>query len=191
MAALELNGSAAPAGRVREAVAVFDDPDCLDGAVTELQQCGFNRADISIADAPRAAKLGFTYNDAQEIEDDPKVPRTVFVSKASIGDAEGVLIGVAAYIGAMVAAGFAASSGAGMPVTILAVTLAAALTGTVGLYLRGSVHRRYIGNLGEQVRHGGIVLWVNLHSPEQEQYAVDILKRCSAKRVHVHELPVV
>ena len=191
MVALELSGSTAPAGRVREAVAVFDDPDRLDQAVTELQQAGFNRADLSIADGTRCRKLGIPYTDAREIEDDPRVPRTVFVSKASIGDAEGVLIGVAVYLGAVVAAGVAAASGIGMFGTILTVALTAALTGAVGLYLRGSVHRRYVGAVSHQARHGGIVLWVNLHSPEQERCAVQILNKCSAKRVHVHEVPAI
>ncbi|WP_431860686.1 hypothetical protein [Azospirillum sp.] len=189
MAALDMSGSTAPAGRVREAVAVFDDPDRLDGAVAELQQCGFNRADLSIADGERCRTLGIAYTDAREIEDNPKVPRTVFISKASVGDAEGVLIGGAVYLGAVVAAGVAAASGVGITGTIAVVTVAAALTGAVGLYLRGSVHRRYVGTIHEQVRHGGIVLWVNLHSPEQEQCALGILNRCAAKRVHVHEVP--
>ena len=189
MIALDLSGSAAPAGRVREAVAVFDDPDRLDNAVSELQQCGFSRADLSIADRGRARKLGLS--EAQELEDDPRVPRTVFVSKASIGDAEGVLIGGAVYLGAVVAAGFAASSGASMSTIVLAVALSGGLTGLVGLYLRGRVHRRYIASMRDQIRHGGIVLWVNLHSPEQERNAVAILKQCSAKRIHVHEVPIV
>lgn len=189
MVALEMRGAAAPAAQMREAVAVFDDPDRLDGAVAELQQCGFNRADLSIADGERCRRLGIAYADAQEIEDDPTVPRTVFVSKASVGDAEGVLIGGAVYLGAVVAAGVAAASGMGIAGTLLVVTLTAALTGAVGLYLRGSVHRRYVGAIRDQVRHGGIVLWVNLHSPEQEQCALSVLGRCSAKRVHVHEVP--
>lgn len=191
MAALEMTDPTVPAGRMWEAVAVFDDPDCLDGAVAELQQHGFNRADISIADGVRAMKLGLRYDDAQEIEDDPKAPRTVFVSKASLGDAEGVLIGGAVYLGAVVAAGVAASSGASMTGIILAVAITGGLTGLVGLYLRGSLDRRYKQSMREQVRHGGIVLWVNVHSPDQEQAALDILKKCSAKRVHVHEVPVV
>ena len=190
MIALDLSGPTASAGRMREAVAVFGDPDCLDGAVAELQQYGFNRADLSIADGARCRQLGIAYDDARTIEDDPKVPRTVFVSKASVGDAEGVLIGGAVYLGAVVAAGVAASSGVGVVGTILIVAIAAALTGAVGLYLRGSVHRRYVGAIRDQVRHGGIVLWVNLHSPEQERAALEILNRCSATRVHVHEVPV-
>jgi len=191
MVALEMSGSTAPAGRVREAVAVFDDPEGLDSAVAELQQCGFNRADLSIADGTQCRKLGIAYEDAREIEDNPKVPRTVFVSKASVGDAEGVLIGGAVYLGAVIAAGVAAASGAGMVGTILAVAITAALTGAVGLYLRGSVHRRYVGAIHEQVRHGGIVLWVNLHTPEQEQCAMKTLNKHAAKRVHVHEVPVI
>lgn len=191
MVALELSGSTAPAGLVREAVAVFDDPDCLDSAVAELQQCGFNRADLSIADGVRCARQGIAYEDAREIEDNPKIPRTVFVSKASIGDAEGVLIGGSVYLGAVVAAGFAAAAGAGMTGIILSVAIAGAVTGAIGLYLRGSLHRRYDGALRDQVRHGGIVLWVNLHSPRHEECAMEVLKKCSAKRVHVHEVPVI
>ena len=190
MVALEKSDFEAPVGRVREAVAVFDDPDCLDGAIGELQQCGFNRADISIADAARAEKLGRRYADASEIEDDPRAPRMVFVSKASLGDAEGVIVGGAVYLGAVIAAGVAAASGVGMVGIIVAVALAAALAGLVGYYAMMRIDRRYSSAMREQVRRGGIVLWVNLHSRERETCALDVLSRCSAKRVHVHEVPV-
>lgn len=191
MVALERDDSAFATGRVREVVAVFDDPDCLDGAVADLQSSGFNRADLSIASGERAllAKLGRSCSDVREIEDDPAVPRTVFVSKASLGDAEGVLIGVAVYVGAVVAAAIAAEAGAGMWGIILAVAITAAITGLIGAFLVMRLDRRYRADIREQVQRGGFVLWVNLHSPEQEQRALQVLESCNAKRIHVHEVP--
>lgn len=194
MASLDVSDSGAhrPAARLREAVAVFDDPDCLDGAVSELQQRGFSRADLStVCDARTLeAKLGRACDDVQEIEDDPRVPRSVFVSKASVGDAEGALVGVAVYIGAILAAGTTAAAGAGMVTIVVAVAITAAIFGAIGYALMQRLDRRYTETLQAQMKRGGIVLWVNLHSENQEREALQVLSACSAKRIHVHEVPV-
>jgi len=194
MASLEQSASGAsrPAAQLREAVAVFDDPDCLDGAISELQQHGFSRSDLSTVCNARMleAKLGRACTDVREIEDDPQVPRSVFVSKASIGDAEGALVGVAVYIGAIVAAGATAAAGASMVTIVIAVAITAAITGVIGYVLMQRLDRRYSEALQAQMKRGGIVLWVNLHSEEQEREALQVLSACSAKRIHVHEVPV-
>ncbi len=194
MATLDSNLSGPGAGSrggLREVVAVFDDPDALDGAISELQQHGFGRADLSTVGNARIleAKLGRTCTDVGEIEDDPAVPRSVFVSKASVGDAEGALVGMAVYIGAVVAAGATAAAGASMLAIVLAVAIAAAITGVIGYTMMLRLDRRYAEAIQAQASRGGFVLWVNLHSEEQERDALRVLSTCAPRRVHVHELP--
>ncbi|MCW2239692.1 hypothetical protein [Azospirillum canadense] len=176
----------------REVVAVFDDPDCLDGAISELQQHGFGRADLSTVCNARMleAELGHVCTDVREIEDNPSAPRSVFVSKASIGDAEGALVGVAVYIGAIAAAGMTAAAGASMMAVVVAVAIGTAITGGAGYALMKRLDRRYNASIQEQLERGGLILWVHLHSEEQERDALKILSSCSAKRLHVHEVPI-
>lgn len=176
--------------RLREVVAVFDDADCLDGAVTELQQSGFNRMDLSVAGDLKSYedRLGHPLEDVGEIEDSPEAPRAVHVSKASIGDAEGVLVGAAVYIGAVLAAAIAAAAGASLAWIVVAVAVVGALAGLAGGWMAWRLDRRYRQAWMEQARHGGLVLWVNLHSGDEERRALDVLAKCRAKRIHVHEV---
>ena len=181
------------AGMVREVVGVFDDQEHLQAAVDELQANGFDRADIStVADFHRVEQaLGRVYADVREIEDDGAIPRTVYVSKTSLGDAEGVLIGLAVYVPTIVVAAALAARGAGNQSIVWAVLIVGALGGIVGWMISRWLDRRYLHGIREQLSHGGIVLWVGVHNVDQERRAADILGRCHARDVHAHELPLV
>lgn len=181
------------AGTVREVVGVFDDQEHLQAAVDELQQNGFNRADMStVADLGAVERaVGHTYSDVKEIEDDGAAPRAVYVSKTSLGDAEGVLIGLAVYVPTVAVAGALAARGAGDQAVLWGVLLAGALGGIIGWMVSRWLDRRYLRGIHSQLSHGGIVLWVGIHSVEQEQRATDVLARSGARDVHAHELPLV
>jgi hypothetical protein len=88
---------------IREAVGVFHTAPEMEAAIEELEEHGFDRAEISLLASEETVreKLGHRFYDAKSLEDDPKVPRTAFVSTESIGDAEGALIGGLMYVGAL------------------------------------------------------------------------------------------
>jgi len=65
---------------------------------------------------------------------------------------------------------------------------AGALIGTVLAQLVGD---RHAGHIEEQLRHGGLLLWVRTRDADHEKRATDILKKHSAHDVHTHELPEV
>ena len=98
--------SAERVGTVREVVGVFNDQDHMQIAVDELQARGFNRANLMTAADSRTMQraTGHGYIDVRDIEDDGEVPRAIYVSKRSLGNAEGVLIGVAIYVPTCIAA---------------------------------------------------------------------------------------
>jgi hypothetical protein len=181
------------AGTVREVVGVFDDQEHLQAAVDELQESGFDRHDMStVADLRTVEQaLGRVYADVREIEDASDIPRTVYVSKTSLGDAEGVLIGVAVYIPTLVVAAALAARGAADQTIVWAVLVAGALGGLLGWMFARALDRRYLRRVHEQIGHGGIVLWIAVQSAEQERRAAEILARCRARDVHAHELPLV
>ncbi len=181
------------AGTVREVVGLFDDQEHLQAAVDELQASGFDRADIStIADAPTVERaLGRVYADVREIADDGTIPRKLYVSRTSLGDAEGVLIGLAVYVPTVIVAAALAANGMADEAILWGVLFAGAVGGILGYWIARRLDRRYVRRIHEQLGHGGIVLWTAVHAPEQERRAAEIFARLGARDVHAHELPIV
>ena len=177
-------------GNVREAVAVFEDTQALQGAIDELLESGFDRASLSLlADEKTVeSKLGHAYEKVEELEDDPNVPTTSYVSIETVGDAEGGLIGVPLYVAAGIAAGAAAASGGSLVVTALAALVAGGAGATVGAVLAGMLGEHHAEYLSEQLKHGGLLLWVNTPNAAHEDRAKQILEKHSAHDVHVHSI---
>ncbi len=171
---------------IREAVGVFKSAETLLEAIDELTSSGFDRAELSLLASEHAVeeKLGHKYRKVAELEDDTTVPRTCYVSTESIGEAEGALIGGLVYVGA--AGGAILASGGTLAALIASVALGAGAYGLVGVGLAklvGDHHARY---LEEQLKHGGLLLWVRTWSVADEKRAVEILAKHSGQDVHVH-----
>jgi len=180
-----------PAGRVREAVGIFDSPEALQAAIDDLALAGFAQHELSLmaGDDTLRDRLGHVYRDIQDAKDDPQAPRQAIVAPEDVGDAKGAAIGIPAYIGAVVAAGAVAASGG----TILAAVLASAAAGGGGGVL-GGILANWIGqqreeSLRQHMDKGGLLLWVNLRDGTREQLARDILSRHTAHPVEVHTIP--
>jgi hypothetical protein len=176
---------------VREAVGVFRSAENLQAAIDDLLQSGFHRAELSLLASEHAVeeKLGHRYRKVSSFADDPLIPRAAYISPEAIGGAEGGLIGVLMYVGAVAAAGAIVASGG----TLTAVIIGAALTGGAGGLL-GSILAKWVGedhahHLQQQVDHGGLLLWVRTWTPVDEERAISILKRHSGEQAHVHALP--
>ena len=185
------NEASASTVTIREAVGVFQDWSSLQAAVDELQASGFDRSEISLLAGERAVeeKLGHVYQKVQELEDDPRVPRTAFVGRDSILEGRVGIIGGLAYIGAIATIGAVVASGG----TVVAAVLGAVAAGGGG-GLIGSVASRLIGRdradqIEAQLGKGGLLLWVKIRDGDHEQRAMEILTKHSADDVHVHEIP--
>src|SRR5688500_6154039 len=172
---------------IREAVGVFHSAEQLQAAIDELLQSGFHRAELSLLASERAVdqELGHRYREVSRLADDPVIPRAGYVSPEAIGGAEGGLIGVLMYVGAVAAAGAIVASGG----TLTAVIVGAALTGGAGGLL-GSILAKWVGedhahHLQQQVDHGGLLLWVRTWTPAHEERAISILKKHSGEQVHI------
>jgi hypothetical protein len=179
-----------PTATIREAVGVFHDPDMLQEAIDELLSSGFDRAELSLLAGEHAIeeKLHHRYRKVAELEDDPRVPRTAYISLESIGDAEGGLIGGLMYIGAVVAGGAVVASGGTLAGAFLAAAMAGGAGGLFGSALAKLIDYHHADYLRGQLDKGGLVLWVHVRDPEHEQRAKRILERHSGEDVHVHDL---
>lgn len=168
---------------IREVVAVFDDAEDLERAVFELETHGFDRAAFSLLATEHAVKekLGREYQRVEEMEDRPDAPRETFFSRVSRIEAEAGIVVALASFGGLAAAGIAASA-ITIPVLIAAGTGAA-----IGAVFSSSLHRHHAQRLEEQLSRGGLLLWISVRGPEQEQKALEILRAHPAHDVHVHE----
>jgi hypothetical protein len=173
---------------VREVVGVFDDADTLQGAIDELMSSGFDRAEISLLASEEAVdeKLGHKYRKVTELEDDSDVPRTHYVSIESIGAAEGAVISSLVYVGAAAAISAIFASGGTLGSVIAGATLVGGAGGLVGAALAKMIGRHHAEYLEEQLRHGGLLLWVRTWDAAREKKATEILKRHSGRDVHAH-----
>jgi hypothetical protein len=174
--------------KVREAVAVFDDVSSLESAVDELRSAGFAQADISLLAADDAVerKLGHMYQRVEELEDEPRAPRTAFVSTKKLGEREDRLVGSLTVLPTVLAAGTVVASAGAVAAAIVGTALAGALLGTVFTHWMDQRHADWLQG---QLDRGGILLWVRTPDEAAERKALAILTRYSAHDIHLHEIP--
>lgn len=175
---------------IREAVGVFTAADKMEAAIEDLGEHGFDRAEISLLASEDAVKekLGHRFRDTRSLEDDPKAPRTEFFSTEALGDAEGALIGGLMYAGALAAAGITVASGGAFGALLAATIGGGASGGLIGGVLAGMLGEDHAKKIEEQLKHGGLLVWVRTPTPGDEERAVDVLKRNGAQDVHVHDI---
>lgn len=171
---------------------MFADSASLEAAADALLSGGFDRAALSLLAAAPAviAKLGHRYEQVGELEDDPAVPRAAFVSRESLGDAEGGLIGGLAYVGAVAAAGAIVASGGAVVGALIGAALAGGAGGLVGSVFAEILDHAHSERLAHHLDHGGLILWVRTRNAAEERAAMRILGAHAARDVHIHDLPV-
>ncbi|MFQ5772887.1 MAG: hypothetical protein ACE5GS_00065 [Kiloniellaceae bacterium] len=176
---------------VREAVGVFHDEASLQNAVDELLIAGFDRSSLSLLASSHAVeeKLGHRYDKVAELEDDLSVPRTAYVGKDSRTEGKSAIISGLAYVGAIGTVGAIVASGGTVGLAILGAAAAGGVGGLVGAALARFMDRHHAHHLQDQLDRGGLLLWVATHDREHEARAGEILRRCAAEDVHVHDLP--
>lgn len=172
----------------REAVAVFETAQALQDAIDELLSSGFHRAELSLlaSEADIISKLGHKYRKPSELEGDPSVPRSAYVSTEAIGDGQGAVIGALMYVGAGVLMGPVAAAGGTIAAMASAALLGGGAGGLIGTWLADLLGDQHAQRIKEQLDHGGLLLWVRTWDTEQESRAVRILERHSGRDVHVH-----
>jgi hypothetical protein len=178
--------------QTREAVGVFADAGAMQLAINDLLSSGFDRAELSLLAAEETVneKLGHKYKKVAEIEDDATVPRTRYISQEAISEGEYVFTGGLVLLGTLGAVGTIVASGGALAAAITGAVLGGGTWGLLGELLArfiGVQHARYIE---EQLKHGGLLLWVRCLNSEREKSAMEILSRHSGHDVHVHALPV-
>jgi hypothetical protein len=179
--------------KVREVAGVFHAYEALDAAADELLQAGFDRADIDIMGDLRVVRrrLGDTYVAPEELADLAIVPRRPYRTPEDVAVAVSVIAGTLAAAGGMaVALGVLISGGRAALAIGAAVVAALAVGGLVASLAARRFGRKPPAGMEWLVPERGIIVWVRVRSPEQEEMAQDILRRNGAEAVRVHEIEI-
>ncbi len=173
---------------VPEAVGVFDSFESLQAAIYDLRMAGFSRFDISLLGSEKEMKekLGSAYWKASDLEDNPNAPRAAFVSEEAIGELEGAVAGGFFFLGSYIAMAAMLTPLSTLAASIAAIAIGGSPAAVIGALLArriGQHHKDYYEN---QIRNGGILVWVRIPDSEKEDLAMKILKGHSGKDVHVH-----
>jgi hypothetical protein len=177
--------------KVREVTGVFHSRKRLDSAANELLLAGFDRGDIdvlgSLTEIPK--RLGPVYVAAEELPDIKRAPRRPLLVRDDITVAN---IVVASLVGAIcgVAAAYMVLASGNSDAAAALIALLVGLAGAAIAFLVMTRIFRKEESLSELAARRGLVLWVRVHSPEQEDRAQEILLSHGGEAVRVHEIEI-
>ncbi len=178
---------------MREVTGVFHSYEALDAAVEALLVVGFDRAEIDrMASIDKVReKIGNVIVASEELADVPLVPRQPVVLASDIGATYALVGGVAACAAGVGTALAAAASDMTVVTGVVAGLVAAVVAGGVGVIgANRIVNREKVAGLDWYMTDRGIVLWVRVQSPEQEDAALTILSDHGAIAARVHEIEI-
>lgn len=175
--------------RIREAVGVFYDPDILESAVKQLEISGFDRSAISVLATDKHAQdqIACLYRTIREVENSDSTPRKACASRDSRIEGETVAVDLPLYIGGLAGAASVAAVGGALAFSVATAILGGAVGASLGAILAGTIAQRNAANVQEQLRQGGLILWVATPNAGAERRAMDILSKLGAHDAHIHE----
>jgi hypothetical protein len=179
--------------KVREVTGIFHSRDALDAAAYELVLTGFDRADIdvlaSLDEVPK--RLGPVYVASAELADVKQAPRQPFVGRDDVTAVNAVTAGTVGAVASAATAYFALIGGGSGTAAGTAAVLVGLLAAAIAFLLTVRVFRREEREgLDALMAHRGLILWVRVRSPEQENIAQEILRAHGARAVRVHEIEI-
>ncbi len=170
----------------KEAVGIFQNQQDMDEAIADLEAAMFPRHNISVigSKARMEERFGSETLSPELLEDNPRAPKDASIRPEEKTIASTVIVGVPAFFGGCAAALMV------NPATSLVLVTAVVFGSVVGAAIGGSVLfgiKTYLDNrVQEQIKEGGLVLWVKTFKPEQERQAKAIMKDHGAQDVHFH-----
>jgi hypothetical protein len=171
---------------IREAVAVFDDAESLETAVSDLQSNGIDRSDLSVL--AHASLAESRSGDLSIVGEDSTTMREPVVSDTDLRQGRILGTSLAATVAGLAAAGVTVATGGVAAAAIAAAAVAAGGVGAAGTLVGRTVADDQESFLDVQLAHGGVLLWVRIRDANAEQRAIEVLRRYSP-HVHVHDLP--
>jgi len=176
---------------IREAVGIFVDAETLQRAIGELQDAGFESAELGLVagDFSVRHKLRQLFSEINKHADDPHAPRTAFVARESVGDTPRALLGGALAVSAVVAGGAVVASAGVLGGAIALAAAGGVAVGGMGAILAGLIGQSDAEFLEEQVGEGHLLLFVRTRDADRERRAKAILDKHAAHDARIYSVP--
>jgi hypothetical protein len=161
----------------------------LRAAIDALEIEAFSRQDISVLGSAGEMRGAYdtAYRDPRAIEDDPNAPRGSYVMPEEQSLAEACLVG-AGIILAVYFMGPLMGAQLDTVGSVIMLLLFALIGGGIGYGAALLLRRIRRQRKKDQLRKGGLLLWVNTPTRRHERQACDILSRHGAQDVHINEV---
>jgi hypothetical protein len=160
----------------RAVVGIFHDRDQLEQGIEQLQSFGINGAQISLLTTRADVEAALEGEHLDAPEEAQKRP----VDRSELGNLQGLVGSIPAYLGAVLAAGVTVASGgtlAGVAIAALAGGIGGGAVGAgAATYLTANLDQDY----NEHLERGGILALVWLAEPEQRDRVHAILSEFGA-----------
>lgn len=172
-----------------ELVGLFHSADAVESAISDLASAGWDRSELSLLAQKSALDptppIGRAT--AEQAADAPNTARAPVVSEPDIQQGRTLATSLAGVTAAFIAAGATVATGG----TALAAVIGATAVGG-GAAAAVEALGQWVGHsraefLEQQIKRGGILLWVMLRTPDQEARAREILTRRGAEVIPAHE----
>jgi hypothetical protein len=185
----QLSSSSKVIYRVREAIGTFADPGAFGAAVDELNMSGFGRGAISVfvTDLKTRAHVGRLCEAIVETKGNDRTLWSAAVPLAARVENNKLVRGSPLCISGFYGAWAIAAAGSNLALAVAAAIVLDPGNVDLSTFLATAVERSFAARAQEQLRDGGVILWVNTPTPEAEERSIAVLTRMNACDVHIHE----
>jgi hypothetical protein len=177
--------------RSREVTGVFHSRKALIAAAENLLLAGIDRAaiDVSASFDELQRRLNYQSIPSADLADIPTAARQPLISEDDVLSTDAVVGSVAGCIAAIALAFYlVARDVSPLAVGIISVVGGLVVGAAAVFWTRRRLQRERALGLEKLAEAHGLLIWVRVHSPEQEAEAQEILMRHGGEAVHVHEI---
>jgi hypothetical protein len=179
--------------KLREVAAIFHSDEALEAAAEALLLAGFDRADLDrLADLDEVReRVGLIYVAHEELADVPQAPRRPLVTREDVTLTLVLVVSVLASLAGVVVALIVVALDGGTEAAVGAALLSALVAGGISAFItvRGLRPMRSEA-LKPVMAARGLILWVRVRSPDDEQKAERILHQHGGRAIRVHEIEI-
>jgi hypothetical protein len=179
--------------KLREVAAIFHSDEALEAAAEALLLAGFDRADLDrLADLDEVReRVGLIYVAHEELADVPQAPRRPLVTREDVTLTLVLVVSVLASLAGVVVALIVVALDGGTEAAVGAALLSALVAGGISAFttVRGLRPMRSEA-LKPLMAARGLILWVRVRSPDDEQKAERILHQHGGRAIRVHEIEI-
>lgn len=103
-----------------------------------------------------------------------------------MGELEGAIAGGFFFVGSYIAMAAILTPVSTLAASIAAIAIGGGPSAVIGTLLARRVYKKHREYYENQIRHGGVLMWVRTRDKEHEELAVKIMKEHSGRDVHAH-----